>query len=114
MSNNLDIIEGYKQGSPGRIAFPIVEKLLTRLVEAGYNLVKVNDGEAITRVTTVREALEAVFAVDEAMVYVRRLDGARLVWVEILLMNGAECISDYAAYDDGFSAVVDQALREVE
>lgn len=84
---------------------PIVRAVLSGLLSAGKVLHFVHDGEEVVPVSTVAEALDAIFAVDEATV--RFKDGA---WVQIVLYNDpVEAIHDFSM---PLQSVIDPILAD--
>lgn len=61
----------------------------------GYEPIKVFDGEAVIKTTTETEVLDAVFAVDESMVYFRHPEETKAHVIVVVLGNdGWDAISD--------------------
>ena len=80
----------------------IERKVITHLIQtaaaAGYALVSVDDGEALVRVTTEAEALDAVFSVDESKIIFKHPDEPKGHCAVIVLGN------------DGWDAVADSSV----
>lgn len=75
-----------------------VQQVVRALVKAGHTLVAVNNGEEEIPVSTEREAVEEVMAVDEAALYVRIKDGVEGGLSHVLFVLGnepEECPADW-------------------
>jgi hypothetical protein len=84
---------------------PIVRAVLSGLLSAGKVLHFVYDGGDLVPVSTVEEALDAIFAVDEATVRFRDK-----TWVEIVLYNDpVEAIHDFSM---SLQPVIDPILAD--
>lgn len=66
-----------------------IQQVLRVLTESGHTLDRVYDGEDVD-VSTVKDALEAVTAVDDAYLFVTLPDGERTGWVRFVLGNDPE------------------------
>lgn len=80
----------------------IVWNLCAHLREAGFDLCSVDDGEDIEIVSTVKEAMELVFNLDEAKLRFRK-PGFKMHVVLLIMGNGnkgLDLIADYG-YTDG-------------
>ena len=85
-----------------RVERRIVWNLLNKLEAAGFKVVEVVDDE-VTRCADKMAAMEAIFAVDDSYLFVRKgRRGKR--WVKLVGGNGEDIISVYNAVDeDGFA-----------
>lgn len=79
-----------RMGPRGALERRIVYGLLKHLHAAGEGIPAVDDGEVTIAYDTMREVLEAVFAVDDCVL--RYPSGV----VQIILGNGIDCISDWS------------------
>lgn len=91
----------------------IVTCLVQDLAKAGYDAVKVWDGEEYQDAETVEAVLAAVFAVDQSTIHFQR-KGKK--WgitpgVFIVCGNGEDCISDWHCEDGDFDAAVSSTIR---
>lgn len=85
----------------------IVWNLLTKLWDAGFEIVEVDDGDDTTQCSKAEHpamaAMEAIFAVDECNLYVRKKGKRGKRFIKLVGGNGEDIISDYSAVDeDGF------------
>lgn len=98
-----------------RIEERMIRSLIRRLKREGWRPTRVNDGgDELISVATERQALDAIFSVDEAALGFSK--GSAHHSVYIVLGNGGDCIADwgYAAGDvDGFDAVMDRITDEL-
>jgi len=107
----------------GKFERRIVANLIAHVEAAGFELHSVNDGDEITPVSTMKEAMELIFNFDEASLRFWKPDGKTKgrsqralmadPWHGILLVldNGADIVSDwnyYADDHDGFNAAMDK------
>lgn len=90
----------------------IVEKLLSTAQEDGWTIDSVYDGEEYIKTPTAAEALEAIFAVDDATVRFRKGDGP-LRGVYIVLGNCEDVLSDYSDVPD-LTATMDKVYAWIE
>lgn len=110
----------------GRLERRIVANLIAHIERAGFKVHSVNDGDELAPVSTAKEAMERVFAVDEASLRFYRggrkgrgFDGlSNDDWHGVLLVlgNGIDVISDwnYSEGDaDGFDAAMNAFDAEV-
>lgn len=88
--------------------YPDVRFALEKLIAKGCKLIYVNDGEEIIKVNSVREALDAIFAVDEATCHIETPDGDRLALDFMLGNSPGEALSDYTVND-----IVDDVCDEI-
>jgi hypothetical protein len=99
--------------SDGATAFPVVAKLLERLVEAGYFPVSVDlDEDDVEPTLTAQDAIEAIYSVDYSTLRVRKNCGAER-WIFLILCNGLDVISDFGAGDPELEAVIDKVIEEI-
>lgn len=83
----------------------IVRHLIRAMKEDGWNVVKVNDGgDEDEKVSGEVEALEHIFAVDEARAFFEK--GDKKAWVLLISGNGIDVISDYTVNHAEFEAVM--------
>ena len=94
----------------GKIERRIVWNLLNTLAAAGFNVWGVDDGDGLNKSVRLdaRAAMEAIFAVDDAWLYVKKPGrGNSEHGIKLVGGNGEEIISDwtYSTDDkDGFNA----------
>jgi hypothetical protein len=92
----------------------VIANLIAHLQRAGFRLHAASDGEARVKVSTTKEALEVIFSVDDAWLYVRKSDSPRTYAIYFVLGNardGSEVACDWSAPDpdvDGFSQAMDE------
>lgn len=73
----------------------VVGKLIEVAAKHGYAVTKVDDGEERIKCSTPKEAMDAVFSVDESMVFFKHPDQPKAHCVFIVLGNsGYDCIAD--------------------
>ena len=77
----------------------IVEKVIDRALAEGWLLHSVFDSEEYIDADTKAEALDAIFAVDEATVRFTKNE-CRLRGIFIVLGNGRDVLSDWSAPED--------------
>ena len=94
-------------------AEPVVRTLLRRLLDAGYTLLEVFDGEDHVPAPTFQSAIETIFSVDSATIILQSPNDRvpRKVAVMLYLCNGVECIGDYTDTPE-LGAIVDQIAKE--
>ena len=96
-----------------RVERRIFANLLDHLMKAGFTLSSVWDGGEDTEVTTIKEAMEIAFNLDQCHVYfISPLCGKKVYrWVFFVFGNdGVDCINDwgYMTGDaDGFNKAMD-------
>lgn len=85
----------------------IIRKLIRMMKEAGWAVFQVDDGgEERVKVTTEGEAMDAIFAVDDSQLILKK-DNTRHV-VCIVLGNSHDVITDYSFNEsDNFEATMD-------
>ena len=87
----------------------IVFALCAYLQHEGFELIAVCDGEGREPATTPKDAMELVFALDEASLRVRK-SSANEHGVYLIPGNGEDIVSDWSYADgdlDGFNAAMD-------
>lgn len=85
----------------------IVRNLIRTAKEAGFTCVKVYDGEETVKVATEKEAMDAVFSVDESRIYFKHPDDAKAHCAVIVLGNdGWDCVAD-ASMGDRWDPVIE-------
>lgn len=73
-----------------------IRQTIRALVDAGYTLLEVFDGDEMIRTRTETEAVDAIMAVDDATLFVRTPLGDRNPWVRFVMGNDPEeVICDY-------------------
>lgn len=88
-----------------------ITSLLNTVQSHGLELYAVNDGEEIVRVDGLREALEAILAVDESTLVVATED-RRLLGLYVVLGNGpGEAVCDYSDHPTIDAAVTEHYDR---
>lgn len=95
-----------------RIERRIAWNLIEQLGAAGFAVVKVYDGGETVKCTDALAAMEAIFAVGIAFLFVKKpRHGER--WIKLVLGNGEDMLSDWGyseADRDGFNAFI-QAFK---
>lgn len=95
----------------GTIERRIVWNLLSKLWDAGFEVVSVHDGDEVTRCHENTAAMEAIFAVDDAYLFVRKRGTrgrAHNRFIKLVGGNVEDIISDYSAVDtDGFATFME-------
>ena len=94
----------------GRLERRIVANLIEHLIQYGFHVHSVFDGDEEIRVNGTKAAMELIFNLDEASL--RFYQGGRANWHGVLLVlgNGVDIVSDwnYFADDhDGFNKAMD-------
>lgn len=83
-----------------------IRKVCKALIAGGYRLNYVDDGEERTPVANVKQAIEAVTAVDMAhIVFLTPAGEYRNLYI-VLGNSPEEVVSDYSAWDDDFQRIV--------
>jgi hypothetical protein len=101
--------------SPLEQAKPVVNRLIKKLEEAGWQISWINDGgdeEILSQGDT--EDKEAIFAVDECHVFFKK-EGCKTHYVYLIHCNGDEVISDWSFSSgdpDGFDKLMDEITAE--
>lgn len=73
----------------------VVRHLIRTAKQHGYQVVKVDDGEEVHKVSTEKAAMDAVFAVDDSTIRFKHPDEPKSHCAVIVLGNsGPECIAD--------------------
>jgi hypothetical protein len=90
----------------------IVRRMIRHLKQNGYTLHSVDDGgDEDTRVRTEKEAMDAVFGVDEAHLYFQTPEFPKLMGVFLVMGNdGWDVIADHSYPDEtkcNFGALMD-------
>lgn len=89
----------------------IVRKLIRNLGKVGYKPCKVWDGGEYINTPTIKAAMDAVFAVDEATLHFKPPTGK---WGShgVLLIggNGEDIASDWHCQDEIFNAAIEKTL----
>lgn len=89
----------------------VVYALLTKVLEAGFTIDNVYDGEERTKATTVKDAMELIFNLDTSYVWVKK-EGFRPHYMLFVLGNaddGSEALADWSYSEDdldGFNALL--------
>lgn len=95
---------GSKVSPNGMLERAIVWNLLGHMESRGWRVTKVDDGFATTEVADAKAAMELIFNLDEAYVWLTNARGIRH-YVLLVMGNGDLIISDYSyrlADADGF------------
>lgn len=96
-----------------RLEQRIVWNLLFVLEKAGFHCVSVDDGDENTKTTGKVSAMELLFNLDDAYLFVKHdkavgIDSDRKQWIRFVFGNGVDVISDYNASSyQGFQKVMD-------
>ena len=104
-----------------RLEQRIVWNLLLVLEKAGFISHAVNDGEEEIKALSKTTAMELLFNLDDAYLFLSHTSGEKLgsgalrrVWVRFVFGNGTEVISDYNASNwQGFENVMEKFDPEV-
>lgn len=104
-----------------RLEQRIVWNLLLTLEEKGFTSHYVDDGDEQTPATSKKAAMELLFNLDDAYLFLRHKDGDkdtrgmhRTVWIRLVFGNGVDVVSDYNASNwKGFENVMDKFDAEV-
>lgn len=84
----------------------VIANLIDYLAEAGYAVRAASDGEQRHKVSDMKAAMEVIFSVDEAWLFVKHPDQARGQTIFIVLGNdGWDCVADYSTAD-GFDEIM--------
>ena len=90
----------------------IVTKLFEMLEEEGWVPKRVDDGGYYAPVTTWSEALETIDSVEWSTLQIYK--GGRYSWVEFVLGNGVDVISNYSCWYQDFDALLERHADWVE
>jgi hypothetical protein len=86
----------------------IVWNLIGQLEAAGFSVIAVDDGDERVKCADAMAAMDAVFAVGVAHVFVKKpRHGER--WIKLVVGNGEDIVSDWGfseADRDGFNALI--------
>lgn len=87
----------------------LIWNLLAHLEARGFKLTGANDGDEQYKLTDMKAAMEVVFSVDEAWLYVRKNKARIGHTIFIVLGNdGYDCVNDYSIGEtDGFTAAME-------
>lgn len=89
----------------------VVWNLLKHLLDAGWKVCRIDDGDTDTRVTTEKGAMELIFNLDDAQVSFKSIKNPLHVHTVVInLGNDLDVVSDWnftAGDPDGFSAAMD-------
>jgi len=104
-----------------RLEQRIVWNLLLTLEKHGFKVSSVHDGEEQTRVVSKKHAMELLFNLDDAYLFLRHVAGVYPpdgnhpeFWIRFVFGNELDIISDYSATKvNGFQAIVDKFDPEV-
>lgn len=93
-----------------------MKDLIESLARSGWKPWGVDDGgDQLLRATNKDEAMEAIFAVDDAWLYFRHADHPKTHGVWLIGGNGEDIISDWT-YDmrdpDGFHSAMEAATKD--
>jgi hypothetical protein len=92
-----------------RVERRVVANLIAHLDRAGFKLRSVFDGEDTEKVSTMKEAMEAIFNLDEAWLRVRK-EGFNLHTIFLTLGEGRDAVCDHSFSEsdhDGFRRAMD-------
>jgi len=85
----------------------IVWNLLLVLEKNGFLVSMVDDGDEQTVVNTKKAAMELLFNLDDAYLFVTQ--GCNRFWIRFVFGNGVDVITDYVDDPiDGFNSVMDK------
>ena len=93
----------------------IVQNLIDTALAAGWFVPFVDDGgDELVKCTTAKEAMDAVFSVDECWIHFVGPNMKKRHTVAIILGNGVDCVSDHSIGEDFQAAVMDPSNEFVE
>ncbi len=97
-----------------RLEQRIVWNLLKVLESKGFVSHYVDDGDEQTKVVSKKSAMELLFNLDDAYLFLRHVRGsAHIVWIRFVFGNGVDVVSDYNATNwKGFQEVMDNFNAE--
>ena len=72
----------------------IIRRLLLLLRNSGWTVTRVWDDCENQTPKNVIQVMDAVFSVDTSVIHVKHTDG-RKSWIQVVLGNGVDCISDW-------------------
>ena len=93
----------------GKLERKIVANVLQYCIDNDFNLISVYDSVELTSVDSVKEAMELIFNLDEAFVYVYN-QGYNQHWVRFNIGEGEDVFSDFSFSEDdedGFKKLMD-------
>jgi hypothetical protein len=94
---------GMRMTANGRLERRLVWNLCEHLKAAGFNPSSVFDGDEHVAVADAKAAMELIFDLDEALLFVKAASGAEH-WITLVLGNGTDIVSDWGVPEvpDGF------------
>lgn len=87
----------------------IVANLIHHLEQAGFKVMSVYDSEEDNCVSNMKEAMELIFNLDDAVLWVMR-DGFKQHYIQLVMGNDLDIISDYSFTEhdpDGFQVAME-------
>lgn len=97
-----------------RVEQRIVWNLLLGLEKNGFTPHSVHDGDELTLARSKKAAMELLFNLDEATLYLKHNKSIESVWIRFVFGNELEVISDWNAVNyHGFDKVMDKFNPEV-
>lgn len=91
----------------------VVANLIAHLQAAGFQPTGVNDGgDERIKTPDLKSAMEAIFAVDDSRLYVKREGDAKGHTIVLVLGNGEDCIADHSM-GPGFDEAMDEFYDDV-
>jgi len=97
-----------------RVEQRIVWNLMLALKAAGFEPLRVNDGDENTRVNTWKAAMERLFNLDDAIFSVSKNNTG--FWIKFVFGNGIDVVSDYSYSGrdtEGFNKLMDEFKPEL-
>ncbi len=103
----------------GKLLRRAVWLILTHITRNGFNVVGIDDGEEYNKVATLKDAMELIFNLDEAVLYVKSIKANSKHYVSLTLCNDEPCdiLTDWSfATDDGdgFNACMNKISDRLE
>lgn len=93
----------------------IVANLIHHLEQAGFKVMSVDDGEEDNCVSNMKEAMELIFNLDEARLWVKK-EGTEQHVIMLIMGNDLDIICDYSYAEgdtDGFDALMNDFDTEL-
>lgn len=102
---------GHVVGPIGKAERKTIAHLLNYLSLKGFKVCFVDDcgpDDELQAVGTIKEAMEVIFSVDEAHIYLtHESDSKRRYWLAVVLGNGHECIADWNVPEEDITGWTD-------
>lgn len=105
---------GTQVGPNGKLERRIVANLIRHLLDAGFKVEAVWDGEVNTPCGSMKTAMEVIFNLDQAHLYIYK-PKHKAHWIFLVLGNGVDIVSDWSYTEgdkDGFNVVMEKFNAE--